>query len=197
MTIKAFECTRFWDAVPVTIFANDLDEVEQLYRTWVETHHPGQRGEPDMVYPYGGDRLEVRLHLDAAAALNTIGVGYWDRAKHAWIIAGAEDPMPRDLAPPEGRVSFYQIESDEGDDAKVFAMSFEEATALYCEWHRDRWGENPGWFTIHKRSRWRLMGELATLRDGLAAEIAGVAGWDNDGVLRILPPDFEPVLGRD
>jgi hypothetical protein len=197
MTIKAFECTRHWAEVPVTIFAHDLDEVDEIYRTWVATHHPEQRGEPDVVYPYSGSRLEARLLLDAAAALDTVGVGYWDRRKHAWVVVQAEDPLPGDLAPPEGRVGHYDVKSDEGDDAKVFATSFEEATTLYIAWHADRWGEAPTWFTVHMRSRWELMGELATLRDGLDAEITGVARWDNDGVSRILPPDWEPVIGRE
>ena len=40
------------------------------------------------------------------------------------------------------------------------------------------------------------MGEQATVRDGLETGVTGVARLDNDGVWRILEPDWEPIYGR-
>jgi hypothetical protein len=128
--------------------------------------------------------------------LGVTGVGYWNRSKRAWAIARPQDEQLGELAPPEGRVGYYQVTAEPGDDAMVFATSFEEATTLYCACHLDAWGSLPERFFIDRRSRWELVGERATLRDDLEAEITGVARRDNDGVLRVLPPDWEPSYSR-
>jgi hypothetical protein len=196
MTIRAFECVRPWDDVPVTIFANNLDHAHQIYREWVGRNRPGQPLQLAAIFPYGEDRLEVRPHLDKAASLGTAGVGYWDVSEGSWVIGDPRaDPLGH-LAPPESNVSFYRVEDPGEPDVLVFANSFEEATVLFQEWHRDAWGSPPERFTIEKRSRWELMGDQATLRDGLDAGITGVARADSDGVWRILPPDWEPIYGR-
>lgn len=197
MTIKVFEFTRTSAEVPVTIFAHDLDEAEKQYRDWVKTHHPGHSTEPEMIYPYFGSKLKARPFLDAAAALGRVGVGYWKNGTRIWVIGGPEDKPSGDLALPEPRVSFYRVKAEEGDDASVFARSFEQATSLFSAWHLDRWGDLPTRFFIHTLSRWDLLGELATLRDDMEAELTGVAGRDNYGIWRILPPDWEPSYGRE
>ena len=198
MTIRAFECVRTWDETPVTIFAKTLDEAERIYGEWACAHHEDQSPDLMMIYPFGEERLEVRPHLDRAASLGRPGVGYWDVSKGSWTIVAPHDDPAGDLAPPEGTVAFYLVQDEQGEnDAQVFATSFEEATNLYCAYHTDCWGELPSKFTIHKRSRWELMGEQATLRDGLEAGVTGVAQSDNDGVWRILEPDWEPIYGRE
>jgi hypothetical protein len=196
MTIRAFEFTRTWDEIPVTIFARDLDDAEQIYRDWVRSHHPDQSGLPLMIFPYGEDRLEARPLLFEAATLGETGVGYWQGSKGAWIVGQPQHEQLGELAVPEGRVGYYQVTAEPGDDAKVFATSFEQATTLYCAWHIDAYGSLPERFFIDRRSRWELVGEFATLRDDLEAEISGVGRFDNYGVRRILPAAWEPRFNR-
>lgn len=197
MTIKVFEFECRWSEIPATIFANDPHEAEQIFREWAALHYPQQCGEPAVIYPFAESRLEARPLLDAAAALDVAGIGYWDSDRCAWVIASASEDAIGERSPPERRVGYYRVEDEGGDTKMVFAKSLEEVTAHYCAWHVDAWGELPTYFSIDKRSHWELLGQLATLRDGLEAEITGVAKWDNDGVWRILPPDWEPIYGRE
>jgi hypothetical protein len=194
MTIRAFEFTRTWNEIPVTIFAHDLDDAEQIYRDWVRSHHPDQSGLPLMIFPYGEDRLEARHLLFEAATRGETGVGYWHPSKRAWAVGQQQVEQLGELAPPAGNVGYYQVTAEPGDDAKVFATSFDEATTLYCAWHIDAYGSLPERFFVDRRSRWGLTGELATLRDDLEAEITGVARKDNEGMWRVLPPDWEPII---
>jgi hypothetical protein len=192
MTTKAYEIFPTWSEIPVTIFAHDADEAERLFREWVGAHFRHQPATIESIYPFAGDALAARPRLAQGAALDVSGIAYWDLRKHAWTIAQPQDEPCGDLASPEGNAGYYFVKADEGDDAKIFATSFEEATNLYCAWHLDRWGELPERFYIQKGSRWELTGGLATLRDDLENVITGVAAVDNDGVWRVLPPDWEP-----
>jgi hypothetical protein len=194
--MQAFEITRTWSEVPVTVFAPTLDDATRIYRDWVEAHHPHQPAEPEMIYPYGGQWLKARVLLGEAVRLNIAGVGYWIPSEYRWSIRSPTDKPLGELAANETRVAYYRVEAEEGEDAMVFAGSFEQATSIYCVFHLDRWGEMPTRFSLRKMSRWSLVGEFVTVRDGMAAEITGVALRDGHGQWRILPPDYEPSYTR-
>ncbi len=196
MTTRVFECARSWDNTPVTVFARDLEHAAIIYAEWVKRHFPDKPHGATTIYAFGEERLEARPLLDAAASAGSFGVGYWDAAIHKWLVVQPDSIRLGELAPPLGQVTYFHVTCDEGDDALVFAESIVDASRLYDEWHRDRWGEPPTWFKIESRSRWELVGELATLRDDMVANITGVAAGDMDHRWRILPPDREQPLGR-
>ncbi len=195
MTIKVFEFTRSWADVPVTIFASGMSQAEKIYHQWLSTHHADQPADPDNICIYNETWVAARPHLAKASALGASGIGYWSSLEHRWMVGEPQSDPLGYLAPPEPSVRYFRAMADEGDDARVFATNFEEATSLYCAWHLDRWGELPARFTIHIRSRWELAGGLVTLRDDMEEGIVGIAGVEGE-FLRILPPDHEPILPK-
>ena len=197
MNIRAFECVRTHSEIPITVFGRTVHDAETIYQKWASKHDEDSPQDLAMIFPYGEARLAARPLLDAAAAQGIAGVGYWDAKRGAWNITDPSDHPRGDLAPPETSSSYYEVVSERDDKAMVIAPSFEQGAKLFVQWHCDRWGEEPQWFSIQKRSRWDLSGDYATLRDGLIAGMIGVAGIDNDGIWRILPPDWEPIYGRE
>ncbi len=196
MTTRVFECARInRDETLVTVFARDLDHAAMVYEEWAAQHSPERPLGAHTIYAFGEERLEARPLLDAAASAGKFGVGYWDEQQHKWLVGPPDGPRLGELAPPVGRVTYFQVDSDAGDDAIVFAENIVDASKLYDEWHSSRWGDSPSWFTIATRSRWDLVGEHATLRDDMIANVTGVAAGDMDDRWRILPADWEKPVG--
>lgn len=193
--MQVFEMVRDWAEEPVTVFANTLEEARQIYKRWIAAHHPDRPPQPITIYPFSAEWLGDRVVLGQAAKQGKAGIGYWRRPVGGWLIGAPGEVPLGDICEPEPRIAYYRFEAEEGEDALVFAESVEHATSLYCEQQVDRWGELPTRFSLRKMSRWDLRGELVTLRDDMEGEIAGVACQDEQGVWRILPPDWDPPLG--
>ena len=196
MTTQVFEFFRGGGAVPITVFAHDLAEAEDIFSRYLDAHEPGQHRVPPMIYPYGAEWLSKRPLLEAAAQEGNSGIGYYLEWQWRWEITEPEASRDEPLAPPERSVHYYRFESEEGDDAMLFATSYEQAVTFYCVWHQENWGSLPPHFTARQMDRWMLTGPLAVLRDQLEAEIPGVAQWNMADGWTILPPDWEPPLGR-
>lgn len=195
--MHVFEMIRDWaDEAPVTVFAGTVEEACRIYRDWVDAHHPSAPPQPTMIYCYHDQWRDERPVLARVAKQGRAGIGYWSATAERWLVGDPGDAPLGRLIEPTPNVGYYRFEAEEGEDAMVFASSFEEATTLYCAYQLDRWGELPTRFSVRTMSRWDLRGDLVTLRDGMEADITGVGMRDERGVWRILPPDWEPPVRR-
>ena len=70
--MKVFEMIRHWEEHPLTVFARDIPEAEDIYRAWATAHFPDQLKAAVMVHTYEGKLLEARPALASAAALEIV-----------------------------------------------------------------------------------------------------------------------------
>ncbi len=79
---------------------------------------------------------------------------------------------------------------DDADLAvQVFANSHDEAAGLFQIWHYTQFGEVCHAFGCEQMSPWLLIGDQIGLREDMDGEQVGIAGREEDGVWRVLPPD--------
>ena len=195
--MAVFEFARSWSDELVTIFATDLRDAETVYFEWVETHHPDQPTEAEMIFPYFGRWLMGRPELGAACRLGKRGVGYWDLSASRWTIASPYDPPAGELVRPTRGVKYYRARADDGDELMVFAESMSEAAGYYLPWHLAAYGAPPEGMHIEQRSRWQMVLALAALRDEMDAGEVGIARWSaDDGWHMVDPEDGAIVLGH-
>ena len=189
--MQVFEMASRWLGEHVTVFANSEQEARAIYREWVEAHHPGRPVRPGRVYPFNEEQLKHRPVLEAAAKMNTAGVGYWGRVEQHWLVAHACNTPLGDLAEPEPPVGYFEVDTDEGEHTRVFAVSEEQATTLYIAYELHKWGVVPKSFTVRKKTRWHLTWEFITLRDDMQAGVCGIGLPDERGIWRIQSPEHD------
>lgn len=194
-TMMVFEFARGDSVPPITVFADELRQAEELFRRWSQAHDPEFNDGPPNVFPFNAQWLELRPLLRSAVKRVQPGIGYWDERSFAWVTHEPEDETDLPLAPAPGKVRLYRFDCEERLQELVFAMSYDEAVRLFCLHHIELWGSLPTSFTARETCRWTLSGPLAVLRDQLEAEITGVAQRDRAEGWRVLPADWEAPVG--
>jgi hypothetical protein len=193
MELHVYRITRSWSAIPIMIVAEDEDHARDFYHMWRHNHAPEQEPEADPIRLGELTAQELQDHPQLAELLDGSrpGVAYWYGHEEGWHISHPEGPVLGQLAPPETPVRYYVFESDDGDDAEVFAMSSEDALLLYYAFHESAFARRPSKVTFNERSRFILASGRPSLLDDMDAGLIGVAGWTTTDGWRIYPPEHE------
>ena len=135
------------------------------------------------------NRPQLVETFEQAKQSRNVGVAYWLGHRAGWLVQHASAPMigyHAELAPD---VQYFRV--DDGADlaVQVFANNQDEAAGLFQIWHYTQFGEVCGEFGCQQMSPWLLIGDQVSLREDMDGDQIGIAGHDEQGVWRVLPPD--------
>lgn len=187
--INVFELVQR-DQLPMTFFANDEQQAQQLFWRWMATHLPGQEVEIPMIHVYRDALLEKRGLLFDAACFGKVGVGYWDGDAGIWRVEDPEREMTGTTARPSSGVHCFRVEVSPGAVLMAFAPNQVVAVDFVLGYCLATKGEAPYRMDIRRHSPWSLVNVMAVLRDEMEDGACGLASWTQEQGWRIAAPEF-------
>lgn len=191
MELHVYRITRNWSAIPIMVLAEYEEHAIELHDAFCRTHFPSRFDIDEYPSAHELDERELEDHPQLAELIEDSGPGiaFWIAHEEGWHTGKPEGPMLGRLAPPDTPVRYYVFESDDGDDAEVFAVSGEDALLIYYAYHEAAFARRPSKVTFKERSRFTLLDGRAALRDDMDAGLTGVAGWTLTEGWRVYPPE--------
>lgn len=193
--VYEFNCAAL--GLPVTIFAKNIGQAQEIFYLWHSHHAPFLAITETTITESSVSHLTDQPQLADAARAGIAGVGYWMGHRDGWCIRPADGDAPGVIAPLVPSVRFFVGKSDDVGEVLVFAESQRDADKIYDEYHRDCMGWSDDAQDLADMSRWLLTGPKVTLREDMDAGLTGVGRECEDGNWHILPADYEAPLTDD
>lgn len=194
MTINVYRIYGEESPVPLTVFASDTNQAEEIYAEWILRHMPGRDDVPDTIEQCIDESFAEFPQLGEAAHEATLkeqgGVAYWLGHRGGWFVQPASAPRLGEIAPASSSVECYLFIYGENDvRLYVFANDRDHATELFQEWHKDTFGRPFEQIMFKQISRWTLTEDQVTLREEMDIGMVGISGYSLATGWHIYPPD--------